>query len=123
VGILIDPGAWTNIGGKKAVRQLAEVAARSGHPVSQQLMDKPLTIQGVGNGFNECKCEVTLPIATLDSSGEVAELNLYETPTVEAPGDELPLILGLRSMSEKNGVLNMRAGAPTLTFPGPGGSM
>jgi len=33
----------------------------------------------------------------------------------------LPLILGLRSMSEKNGVLNMRAGAPTLTFPGSGG--
>ena len=24
-------------------------------------------------------------------------------------------------MSEKNGSLNMRAGAPTLTFPGPGG--
>ena len=52
--------------------------------------------------------------------GDVAVLHHFETPVVKEPGDELPLILGLRSISEKQGVLET-GDTKRLSFPGPGG--
>ena len=46
LGILVDPGAWTNIGGKSNVRRAAEAAVAAGHEPKQKKMQKPLTIQG-----------------------------------------------------------------------------
>ena len=45
----------------------------------------------------------------------------FQTPVVDEPGQDLPLILGLRSMRSKDGVLEMAAGKERLTFPGAGG--
>ena len=50
-----------------------------------------------------------------------ADLHHFQTPVVDEPGQDLPLILGLRSMRSKDGVLEMAAGKERLTFPGPGG--
>ena len=38
LGILVDPGAWTNIGGKSHVRRLAQEASNAGHEVQQRKM-------------------------------------------------------------------------------------
>ena len=40
---------------------------------------------------------------------------------MEGTGDSLPALLGLRSMREKQAVLEMTPGKERLTFPGPGG--
>ena len=87
------------------VRALAARAMPAGYRPTQQKMDKPLTIQGVGNGFQTCEWEATIPIAVPSVEGDVAVLHHFETPVVKEPGDELPLILDLRSISEKQGIL------------------
>ena len=53
--------------------------------------------------------------------GTTADILNFERPVVEGSGEELPLILGLRSMKEKEPVLETGAGKERLTFPGPGG--
>ena len=121
LGILVDPGAWTNIGGKSHVRRLAQEASNAGHEVHQRKMAKPLAVQGVGNGVQTCRWEVELPIAVPDNNGAGATLHRFETPVAEGTGEDLPRILGLRSMRAKNGVLEMEPGKERLTFPGPGG--
>ena len=67
-------------------------------------MEKSPIIQGVGNG----------------TEGGNVVLHRFECPVVNEPGGDIPLILGLRSMSEKNGVLFMERGKEMLVFPGLG---
>ena len=95
-----------------------------GYAVRQRKLDRPLRIQGVGNGTNEGKWEISTPIAVpvLNEEGEPAtELFEFVSPSIEGQGKDLPLILGLKSMTEKSGVLEMQQGRRALTFPGPGG--
>ncbi len=119
--ILVDPGAWTNVGGSDKARDLAKVAVVAGYKPRQQRMQGPLAIQGVGNGTQQCKWEASLPIACPVGDGQEAQAFNFETPLVEGTGSGLPLILGLRSMAEKQGVLEMGKGKERLSFPGPGG--
>ena len=44
-----------------------------------------------------------------------------DAPVVEKSGADLPLILGLRSMAEKQGVIELDAKKRLMTIPGPGG--
>ena len=120
LGILVDPGAWTNLAGKTMARSIAAKAMQHGHQASQWRMKQPLAIQGVGNGVQQCIWETRLPIAVPSGTGE-SELHFFETPTVEGTGADLPALLGLRSMRAKCGVLEMAAGRERLTFPGAGG--
>ena len=45
----------------------------------------------------------------------------FESPASEGSGQDLPLILGLKSVTEKSGVMEMKEDKRMLTFPGPGG--
>ena len=124
--ILIDPGAWTSVGGAARGKEIAIAAVRAGRKPSQKKMSTPLEIQGVGHGTNACPYEAILPVALPTTDGGAVEYNL-EVPLVEkskrenCQADQLPLILGLRSMQDKSAVLEMRKGQEILTFPGPGG--
>ena len=51
---------------------------------------------------------------------ELSSITL-KPPTVEGTGSELPALLGLRSIRDKEGVLETAPGKERLTFPGPGG--
>ena len=64
--------------------------------------------------------ETTIPVAVPDGENS-AHLFELETPIVGGSGSHLPIIVGLRTMSAKNGVLEMGKGLERLTFPGPGG--
>ena len=97
------------------------MAVAAGHKPVQKKMEKPLVIQGVGNGVQQCEWEVTVPIAVPSSDGQHSVLHNFETPVVQDPGGDLPLILGLRSISEKEGVLETGPKSRQLSFPGPGG--
>ena len=120
LGAIVDPGAWTNLCGRKMARRIAEAAVAAGHEPTQRKMGTPLGIQGVGNGTQECRWETSLPVAVPSTEGG-ANLHLFETPTVDGNGEDLPCILGLRSMREKQGVLEMAEEKEMLSVPGPGG--
>ena len=120
LGILVDPGAWTNLAGATVARQIAEAAAGYGHSPSQKTLKQPLAIMGVGDGEQKCHWETCLPIAVQTDDGRV-DLHRFEAPTVSGSGAELPALLGLRSMRSQNAVLEMTPGREALVFPGKGG--
>jgi len=119
LSIIVDPGAWTNLAGKTWALKQAERAHRAGHVTKQKQMDRPLAVQGVGDGFQHAKWEAMIPIAC--KMGDTTKLNAFEAPTLEGSGTEVPALLGLRSIRKHNGVLETKPGSERLTFPGPGG--
>ena len=90
------------------------------YPPGQWKMKHPLSIQGVGDGAQTCTWETKLPIAVLSGNNE-AEVHYFETPIVEGGGEDLPALLGLRSIRAKNGVIETQPGQERLSFPGQGG--
>jgi hypothetical protein len=65
-----------------------------------------------------------LPIACnqVTCSEPSVGLHAFEAPVVSGPaGDELPALLGLRSIQAHKGVIETNPVMPMLTFPGPGG--
>ncbi|CAE8619736.1 unnamed protein product [Polarella glacialis] len=120
MSIIVDPGAWTNLAGARFARMQAQRAVAAGHTPSQSPMTRPLQIQGVGNGVQSAKWQTELPIAVPNADG-TATLHRFEAPTVEGSGEDLPALLGLRSIRSKQGVLETAEGKERLSFPGPGG--
>ena len=45
----------------------------------------------------------------------------YGAPIISGTGKRLPILLGLKSLSEKKAIFEMEQGKEYLTFPGPGG--
>ena len=121
MGILVDPGAWTNLAGEKWAKRMSEIAMGSGHKPEQFRMNVPLHVQGVGSGFQSCDWRVKIPIAVLDPDGAASCVHTFEAPTVGGTGSDLPALLGLRSMRDKRAVLEMTPGKECLSFPGEGG--
>ena len=77
----------------------------------------PLTIQGVGNGAQACNWKMTVPIAVPNRDG-TAGLHTITTTIVEGSGENLPGLLGLRSLEEARAILDVDK--RMLYFPGPG---
>jgi hypothetical protein len=99
---------------------MADKAIKAGRNVSQGKLPKPLKVAGVGNGTNEAKWEVHVPIALADMDGNVS-LHEYRVPVIGDEGKELPALLGLQSLARQNSILEMAPGNEYLTLPGPGG--
>ena len=123
--ILIDPGAYTNLAGLHWVRRLAQKCHALSLPVTQNQLNSPLSIAGVGNGTQQCTWSVRLPIAVpavRDGVESTARCH-FETPVVGGSGANLPALLGLRSLRAKNAilVLSERDEDLKLLIPGPGG--
>ena len=78
-------------------------------------MDPPLKISGVGDGVQECKWETTTPVAIPTEDGTAVPFDL-QMPIVTGSGSHLPIIVGLKTMSAKNGVLEMGPGKEFLNF-------
>ena len=100
---------------------MAQTALSAGYTPEQWKMATPLQIAGVGNGTQACNWETRLPICIADSEGNSESVHHFETPTVEGAGEDLPALLGLKSISGKQGVLETAPGKERLSFPGPGG--
>ena len=119
--IIVDPGAWTNLVGGRWARALAHRAEQYHQKCKQELMRKPLEVQGVGRGTQSAKWMAKMPIAVLNKDG-VAMPQIFEVPTLEGEdGADIPALLGLKSLRGKNAVMEMEPGKECLTFPGPGG--
>ena len=72
-----------------------------------------LTVSGVGNGTNECTHKMTCPIAACHDDDTVHLHNLT-VPIVNPPGDDLPGLLGLKTLQEHNSILDI--GGKRLCF-------
>ncbi len=120
LSIIIDPGAYTNLCGKIWARKQAAKAIAAGHQCRQTRMSNPLQVQGVGHGTQTAEWQTTLPIA-VPANAESSTLHAFEAPTLDGTGEELPALLGLKSIQSKRGVLETDRDGPFLTFPGPGG--
>jgi len=121
LSIIVDPGAWTNLAGKKWANAQATRAIRAGLMPNQTKMERPLSVQGVGNGFQHAVWQAMLPIACRNDDDGNSKLHRFEVPTLEGSGGDVPALLGLRSISAKQGVLETKTGSERLSFPGPGG--
>ena len=121
MGIIVDPGAWTNLAGGKWVRQLAAKANSHNKQPTQVRLHKPLDVQGVGQGTQTARWAAHMPIAIANGEGSTIE-HTFEVPTLEGEGgSDVPALLGLRSMRSKSAILEMGEGKERLTFPGEGG--
>ena len=120
MGIIVDPGAWTNLAGGKWVRELKERAEKHKLKCEQEKLKRPLEVQGVGRGTQSAVWASKMPIAVKNREGTAVE-HIFEVPTLEGEdGADIPALLGLRSMRAKDSVLEMGPGKECLTFPGPG---
>ena len=119
LSIIVDPGAFTNLGGKAWARLQARIAMAHGLKPEQVKMKEPISVAGVGNGTQACSWKGKFPIAVNTENG--TQVHSFETPIVEGSGENLPALLGLKSMAAKGAILEMQEGQEYLTFPGPGG--
>ena len=132
--IVVDPGAWTNLAGQQWAERQATAARNAGLRSTRKSMTNPMAVRGVGQGTQSCTHVATLPIAIPNIihprsqpeegdgplvRGESVSFN-FETPMVEGEGRDLPALLGLRSMSNHNAVLEMAPGREMLTLTATG---
>ena len=120
LALVVDVGAWTNLTGSKFAREQASRAAAAGRKPSASKLAKPLRVQGVGSGTPETTWQCELPIAIPDGSGRAFD-HIYTAPTLQGAGEDLPALLGMKTITEHEGVLECGRGKERLTFPGPGG--
>ena len=117
LSVIVDPGAWTNLMGENLARQLSRRAVETGHRPQQVTMERPLSIQGVGSGTQQCTHEIRTPIAITDATGQTT-VHSWTAPIVRESGAGLPGLLGLRSLESMRAVLDM--GHQELILPGRG---
>ena len=118
LSFIVDPGAWTNLVGKSLARRLCAAALAAGHKPTQSPMSKPLEVAGVGNGSQRCNFKMSCPIAVPNADGS-ASLHTMTVPIVEGTGEDLPGLLGLRTLEQQSAILDV--GGRQLIFPGLGG--
>ena len=115
--VLVDIGSWGNLGGSVWARRSAALAMKMGKEVQQTKRTKPLTVQGVGNGTQECTFDIEVPIALEREDGTILE-GTYTMPTVN--DSDLPALLGLKTLIDRRSILDFTSSPPRLVFTGPG---
>ena len=120
--LLIDPGAYTNLAGLNWIRRMQQSAAEHGLEASQQRLERPMTIQGVGQGSQSCAWSAKVPIALpCISEGQVGVArHIFEAPVVADSGAGLPALLGLKSLREKSAILVLSSDDSELRMILPG---
>ena len=96
-------------------RSVAATAHKYGHNPSYAKRDRPLRVQGVGNGAQSCGYDCTLPIALRQKDKSVA-IGKLVTPTVSK--SDLPGLLGLAALTKNRAILDFNT--MELHFCGPG---
>jgi len=101
--LIVDPGSVGNLCGDEWARSVAATAHKYGHNPSYAKRDRPLRVQGVGNGAQSCGYDCTLPIALRQKDKSVA-IGKLVTPTVSK--SDLPGLLGLAALTKNRGILD-----------------
>ena len=108
-GLLVDLGARGNITGDVI---LSRIQARLPPDASVTFVPmKPLTVEGVGKGSQECTSQAQVPLSLEDGSRAV-----YTAPVL--PNSHVPALLGLETMKRQRTIIDV--GAKKYVIPGPG---
>ena len=102
IGLLVDPGAFDNLCGSHWLVALCMLARQHGLTEEWYQLSKVLGVEGVGKQAQEVTHGVRVPIA-LDSC---SEQTFYDSPVVQ--DSYIPALLGLKSLEDKESVLDMR---------------
>ena len=103
--------------GKLLARRLIQRAVAAGHKPTQE-KTPAIHVAGVGKGQQQCDWKVECPI-TITNSANQTSLHRISTPIVDGPGgEELPGLLGLRTLEAQRAILD--TGNRWLYLPGPG---
>ena len=120
IGLLVDPGAFDNLCGSHWLISLCKVARQFGSGEEFYSLSKVLGVEGVGKQAQEVTHGVRVPIA-LDSC---SDQTFYNSPVVQ--DSFIPALLGLKSLEDKESVLDMRVSerklycGPVQIVPQPG---
>jgi hypothetical protein len=69
-GLLVDVGAHDNLMSDGWLQRVRALRAKSGLPdATLSSMDRPLGVEGVGQGAQRCTQSATVPLSLLDGSG------------------------------------------------------
>jgi hypothetical protein len=112
----VDPGAWANLVGVKMAREMTKRAMTAGRKVRREKMDM-LHDQGVGDRSQSCKYKMICPISAAHADGELRMAQIT-APVAEETGEDLPGLLGLRSLEQMRAIGD--CGGRKLYIPGPG---
>ena len=115
--MIVDPGAWTSMLGSNLARSLVRACIAAGHKPQQHKLQNPVKIAGVGNGSNDIRYDFEGPVAIPTEDGHAKLFNL-RAGIVEAPGDDLPGLLGIDVLGSRRAIMDM--GKKRLIFPGEG---
>ena len=118
--ILVDIGSRINVIGAITERAISETAAEHNFLTSYCLRQRVLNVNGVGTGSAPCTEEATIPIA-VRYQDRPATTTTFRANIARGSVSDLPAILGLNSMQQKDTVLILREGREIMAIPGPGG--
>lgn len=111
-GLLVDCGAVTNLAGDRWVQRQQAIAEAHGQGTSIEALERPSSVEGVGNGASQIGHRASVPICL--ASGHEAK---FETSVVT--DSELPALLGLDSLERQGALIDCRN--RKLIQVGPGG--
>ena len=99
--MLLDTGAYRNLVGDEWVHRMDQLNKKAGLPPSvYRKTDQKVTLGGVGTGTQESEHDVHVPCLI---SGEDVE---YKATVLD--NSDIPAILGMKTMQERNGILDLR---------------
>ena len=104
VGLLLDTGAFDNIGGTESAwfKQFTEQMSIQGYTPEVRAIDK-ISVSGVGSGAAETTRAYTFPGAAVDVDG-VARTVAFDTPIAE--GSPIPPLWGLQSLRKHRALID-----------------
>ena len=103
-GVLVDPGSVYNLAGDNWVTEIGLEAVSYGKKPKQTQREKPLNVSGVGNGSQQAKYNVKLPLALKQTDGKVVT-GTFESPTIPSSG--LPALLGLTALVNNRAIIDL----------------
>ncbi len=118
--LLVDLGSKINAIGKETEREFAAAGQENGFETTYVPRRNRLYVNGVGAGAAKCDYEAIAPIAVKFAEHEATK-ETFQANITEGVDENLPAILGLDSMQEKDSVIILRKGKEIMAFPGPGG--
>jgi len=115
VGVIVDTGAVGNLSGESWALAASRLSRQHGFPASSRRMPRPISVQGVGKGSQECTWETVIPAAIRLEDGSYM-LHRFTSPCV--PASELPALWGLDSLTTQRAIIDCAGRRMYLCGPG-----
>lgn len=114
-GLLVDPGAIMNLCGEKWLMRQTELAKATGRHTQIRSAARPMSVEGVGKGAQQCNGEAQVPICLHSATGPRPDL-YYEAQFIE--DSEIPALLGLDTLKRRRCLLDCYNGILFEIGPG-----